>query len=226
MEQIWIKEQDELKKRVLHTDQINSTEIKYVAGVDSSFDKNDPDRACAYLVVLDYATFNPVYENHKVVTLTVPYISGFLGFREVPHYLALLNELRDAHPEYMPDVILVDGYGTLHPRGFGSASHLGVLSDIPTIGCGKTLMCLDGLNEKTVKQIFRDNSALAAYELRGHSGTLHGMALRTSGTTNPIYVSVGHKISLQTAVEVVSKLCLHRIPEPIRLADIRSKLYL
>ena len=225
MEQIWIKEQDELKKHVSHTDQFDPTKIKYVAGVDISFDKNDPNRACAYLIILDYNTLEPVYENHKVVTLTVPYISGFLAFREVEHYLSLLDDLKAIHPDLVPDVILVDGYGTLHSRGFGSASHLGVLSDLPTIGCGKTLMCLDGLSEKTIKQAFRDNNTLESYELIGQSGTLYGMALRSSGTTNPIYVSVGHKISLSTAVKIVQKLCVHRIPEPIRLSDIRSKLY-
>jgi deoxyinosine 3'endonuclease (endonuclease V) len=191
--------------------------------VDISFDKNDPNRACAYLTVLDYNSFDIVYENHKVITLTVPYISGFLGFREVPHYIDLLDDLTKTHPQYQPDVILVDGYGTLHPRGFGSASHLGVLSDIPTIGCAKTLMCLDGMDEKYIKNKFKD-PLVNSVELKGISNIIHGMALRSLGTTNPIYVSVGHKISLDTACLIVKKMCKFRVPEPIRISDIRSKI--
>ena len=228
MEEQWIVQQDAMKERIIKTDQFDPNNIKYIGGVDISFDKNDPDRACAYLTVLDYLTLESVYENHRIVKLTVPYISGFLAFREVDHYLTLLNELMDRHPEFKPDVILVDGFGTLHHRGFGSASHLGVMIDIPTIGCGKTLMCLDGLDEKQIKDQFKIHHIDPMYslELRGLSNVVHGIAIRTKDSTNPIYISVGHKISLETSVAIVRKMCRYRIPEPIRLSDIRSKVYL
>ena len=221
----WAREQDTLRTRVVTTDQFDPASLKRVGGVDISFDKKDPTRACAYLVVFDAGTLEPIYEDHEVVTLTIPYIAGFLGFREVPHYLTLLDRLRRTQPEHTPDVILVDGFGTLHHRGFGSACHLGVMGNIPALGCAKTLMCLDGLDEKKTKTAFKDPT-VETLDLIGDSGTVHGVAVRSPGTTNPIYVSVGHGVSLKTAVDVVKRVSKYRVPEPIRLADIRSKTFL
>lgn len=81
-----------------------------------------------------------------VCRMSEPYIPGFLAFREVPHLLACFRELGE---EFRPQVVLVDGNGVLHPRGFGLASHLGVLLDLPTIGVGKNLLCVDGLDRKS-----------------------------------------------------------------------------
>lgn len=222
----WEQEQDKLKQLLSFNDEFDKDNIKYVGGVDISFDKRDPNNACVYLIVLDYNDLSKiVYENHKIVTLTIPYISGFLAFREVNHYVALLKELKEDenNKQFYPQVLLVDGYGILHVRGFGSASHLGVLADIPTIGCGKTMMGIDGLNEKDVRiRIVNDN--IKETDLIGRSGNVYGRAILT-GDVKPIYVSIGHKISLDTATEIVNKTAQFRIPEPIRLADIRSKLF-
>ncbi len=84
--------------------------------------------------------------------LDAPYIPGFLAFREVPHLLHLIDRLRNTKPEFLPQVILVDGNGIFHQNGFGLASHLGVLANIPTIGCGKTVFFVDGIS--SVQQIF------------------------------------------------------------------------
>uniref|UniRef100_A0A0E0GWV4 Endonuclease V n=1 Tax=Oryza nivara TaxID=4536 RepID=A0A0E0GWV4_ORYNI len=99
----------------------NKGNLKYIGGVDISFSKEDPSTACAALVVLDAGTLEVVHEEFDVVRLQVPYIPGFLAFREV---------------------LMVDGNGLLHPRGFGLACHLGVLADLPTIGVGKNVLIL------------------------------------------------------------------------------------
>ena len=87
-----------------------------------------------------------VYKDSEIVHLDLPYIPGFLAFREVPHLLKLIDKLKATKPQFLPQVLLVDGNGILHQNGFGLASHLGVLADIPTIGCGKTVFFVDGIS--------------------------------------------------------------------------------
>jgi deoxyinosine 3'endonuclease (endonuclease V) len=227
LESQWRAEQDKLRQQIVHKDSVKLDDIKYVGGLDISFDKKDPDRACAYLCVVDCATLKPVYEDWAVVRLTMPYVSGFLAFREVPHFLPLLAKLERDKPEYKPSVLLVDGNGTLHHRGCGSASHLGVVSGYATVGCAKTLLFHDGLVERAFRREFAADKALLMLPLQGASGQVHGMALRaTQESTNPIYVSAGHKITLDTAVTLVQRLSQYRVPEPVRLADINSKRHL
>lgn len=179
-----------------------------------------------------------VHESRAVVEMREPYIPGFLAFREVEFLLGRLEEVRRTHPRHYPQVILVDGNGTLHPRGFGLASHLGVLADIPCVGVGKKLYHVDGLKkgpEHKQKIQTRLRRRGDYFHLVGESGRTWGAvretcserAVRTSdGATNPVYVSVGHKISLETAVRLVLACSLKRIPEPVRQADLLSRKYL
>jgi deoxyinosine 3'endonuclease (endonuclease V) len=167
-----------------------------------------------------------VYEDYEMVELSEPYMPGFLAFREVPHLLRLLDRLHLRAPKLFPQLLLVDGNGRLHPRGFGLACHLGVLADVPTIGIGKNLHMIDGLDRSWV-------DARAASDLRrggesfplvGNSGTEWGSCLRaTDASSNPIYVSIGHRISLDTAVSITHACCQHRVPTPVRLADLNSR---
>ncbi len=226
----WEAEQIRLQKQVTHVDTIKFENIRWVAGVDISFDPADPDHICAYLTVMDAKAPQqpPVYETYLVDHIKVPYESGFLGFREIPYYVKLLETLRAEQPQYYPDVILVDGFGILHHRGLGSASHLGVLLGIPTIGVAKTLLNLDGLQETEIRTQFRAQclSAGDSLPLMGQSGQIYGVAYKsTQEAQKPIYVTVGHQISLQSAIKVVSSFCKYRIPEPIRNSDIKSKLH-
>lgn len=211
---------------VICNDTFDVTQTKFVAGVDISFGV-DPN-ACGHITVLDFKTLNVVYEDYLNVVLSVPYVSGFLAFREVPVYVALLDKLKQTKPEYYPDIVIVDGSGILHHRCFGSASHLGVIYDIPTIGCAKTLLSVDGLNEKDVKaQAKLLQKKGDTIQLTGQSGKIYGVALKSSDkSTNPIYISIGHKISLESAVKIITQLCIYRIPEPIRNSDIKSKLFI
>ncbi|GKB30457.1 endonuclease V [Tanacetum coccineum] len=112
---------------------------------------------------------------------------------------------------------------------FGSACHLGVLANLPTIGIGKNLHHVDGLTNSKVRELMEaeENSNLDFISLIGDSGNTLGAAINSSrGSFKPIFVSVGHRVSLASAVEVVRRTCKYRVPEPIRQADIRSRDYL
>lgn len=121
---------------------------------------------------------------------------------------------------------MVDGNGILHQNKCGLACHLGVLIDVPTLGVGKTLFYIDGLTKDRVKQVCAEkikNENDYAY-LEGDSGKIWGAGLRNGkNATNPVYVSIGTKISLQTAIKSVILTSIHRVPEPIRLADKKSR---
>ncbi|KAI7828777.1 endonuclease V-domain-containing protein [Gamsiella multidivaricata] len=215
--------------------------LRYIGGVDLSFIIENNEDAIASLIVLSYPELKVVYEDHAKVKLTLPYIAGYLAFREVEPLLGLIESLRTNRPELMPQVIMVDGCGALHPRGFGLASHLGLVSNIPTIGCSKNYLVIHGdgpllgAQPTELKYIFRnfvaDNKdAHGLMPLKGEvSGKVYGAALSAAttksadGAQNPIFVSIGHRVSLETAVALVRACSLYRIPEPIRQADLKSR---
>nr|XP_009420412.1 PREDICTED: endonuclease V isoform X3 [Musa acuminata subsp. malaccensis] len=193
--------------------------LKYIGGVDISFLKKDPSVSCGALVVLDADTMDVVHEEFEVTRLQVPYVPGFLAFREAPMLLGLLNKMKaNAHPFY-PQLLMVDGNGLLHPRGLGLACHLGILAHLPTIGIGKNLHHVDGLTQSAVRQSLeaRENYDKDLIFLTGKSGKTWGVAMRSIlGSSKPIYVSIGHRISLDSAISIVKTCCKYRIPEPIR----------
>ena len=140
--------------------------LHHIAGVDISFEKDRPNHACAMLTVLSFPTLEVLHVSSAVVEMTEPYIPGFLAFREVGFLQERLDAVKQDHPDFLPQVIFVDGNGILHPQGmlaytsqtvnglvfdlftgFGLASHLGVLCDIPCIGVGKKLFHVDGLEK-------------------------------------------------------------------------------
>ena len=134
---------------------------------------------------------------------------GFLSFREAPLILSACRELT-----VVPDLLLVDGQGIAHPRGLGLASHLGLFLDLPSVGCAKSLLC--GTHE--VLDATRGSFAELVYK----SETV-GAAVRTRTGVKPVYVSIGHKIDLATAVEWVLHCSgKYRLPEPTRLAHIAA----
>ena len=227
----WRKEQDNLKQKLIKSDfynfnldnnnNNNITELKYIAGMDISAIKHNPNIAVSALVICD-RNLKIVYEDYKLVNMDEPYIPGFLAFREVKHLVNLINDLKNNHPEYIPQVILVDGNGILHTKGFGLASHLGVLIDIPTIGCSKNVFNVDGINKIKVKEIANKylNKGGDYYPLIGDSGEQWGWAYRSNNESkNPMIISIGHKISNETALKIVKLSTIHRIPQPIRYSD-------
>uniref|UniRef100_A0A8C5R8T2 Endonuclease V n=1 Tax=Leptobrachium leishanense TaxID=445787 RepID=A0A8C5R8T2_9ANUR len=146
-------------------------------------------------------------------------LSGFLAFREAPSLAKAVQNLMEKDPSLMPQVLLVDGNGVLHHRGFGVACHLGILTDLPCAGVAKNLLQVDGLenNEEHKSQIRRLRCGGDSFSLTGSTGSVLGTALKSCDkSSKPIYVSVGHKISLEAAVRLVHSCCRYRVPEPIR----------
>jgi len=135
-----------------------------------------------------------------------PYIPGLFSFRELPSLIKAFDKL-----EHTPDLVVCDGQGLAHPRRFGLACHLGVVFDIPTIGCGKARL-IGEANEPGEKR--------GSFEPLIDSGEIVGNVLRTQDGINPIYVSVGHRVSLGTACDWVLRLTpKYRLPETTRKAD-------
>lgn len=231
----WDAEQTELCKRLITRDErlpswpgseSKGPPLTLVGGVDISFVGNEEEDACAALVVLSYPELKVVHEKYVMVKLTRPYVSGYLAFREVGFLVELLEDVKRTRPEIMPQIVFVDGNGVLHPRGFGLACHLGVLCDIPTLGVGKKLLNVDGLNKNDVNKLCKDNLLKGGdwVRLQGESGRVWAAALRsTDEAFKQIFVSVGHRMSLESAVDLCKKMTLYRVPEPIRKADLGSR---
>jgi deoxyribonuclease V len=181
--------------------------VRSVAGVDTSMkwrDTRGPIHAAVAPVGWPGAVPRPA---HSLTTIpAIPYVPGYLAFRETPAILAVLDRMAER-----PDLLLVDGHGLAHPRRCGIASHLGVVADMPTIGCGKSLLC--GHVEGVLGPDPGDTAPLV------DRGEQVGVALRTRARAKPIYVSIGHRISLETAIAWVMKLTDgRRLPIPIRCA--------
>jgi deoxyinosine 3'endonuclease (endonuclease V) len=168
----WNQFQAEVAHKVVTADSANLLGDYLIGGFDISGYKQDLDTVCAGLVICN-TKHEVVYEDYIHGRMTVPYVAGYLGFREVPFY----KELFDRIPvQWMPDVFMVDGNGMLHPRRADSASHLGVLIDCPVIGVAKTLHMVDGLDEKLVKQRFRSTC-----QQKGMSMSLFGNVADAAG---------------------------------------------
>ncbi len=177
-----------------------------VAGADVSYDRGG-DTLYAAVVTLAL----PALEVVEAVTATgrarFPYVPGFLSFREAPIVLRAFGRLRAR-----PDLLLCDGQGIAHPRGFGLASHLGVLLDLPTIGCAKSRL----VGEHEEPEARAGSAAPLTYR-----GRRVGTVLRTRDAVSPIFVSPGHRIGLKAAVHWTLACCGgHRVPEPTRRAHI------
>jgi deoxyribonuclease V len=180
----------------------------FIAGIDiSAPDAQGVARGAA--VVLRYPDLGIVEVKEAQSKIRFPYVPGLLSFRESPLILAACEKLSN-----VPDLILVDGQGIAHPRRFGLASHVGLLLDLPTIGCAKSILC--GQHQPVAEEAGSHAELL-------DKGELIGAALRTKSGVKPIYVSVGHKINLVSALEWVMKCCRgYRLPEPTRLAHLAA----
>ena len=183
--------------------------VRYVVGVDIS----PPDaqgNAVGAAVVLELPELQVVEVKVYEGKPNFPYVPGLLSFREAPLVLGALEQLVTT-----PDVVLVDGQGLAHPRRFGLACHLGLLTDTPTIGCAKSI--LRGRPEGTLA------SSQGAHVPLMDKGEMVGAAVRTRESVNPIYVSIGHKVSLDRAIELTLACCKgYRMPEPTRLAHLAA----
>ena len=173
-----------------------------VAGADLSI-RWKHDRGYAAIVTLDAESLETVEEATAVVDVEFPYVPGLLSFRELPPLAAAWKRLRRK-----PDVIIFDGHGIAHPRRFGIACHGGLLFDVPSIGCAKSLLV------GTHGPLGEKRGATAEIEI---DGEVVGMAVRTRDGVKPVYVSPGHLMDLPTAVELVLSMGAgYREPETTR----------
>jgi deoxyribonuclease V len=178
--------------------------IRFVGGVDVSFSKGSDD-LWAGVSVFRYPELLKIETRWVKGKADFPYIPGLLSFRELPHIIRSIRELN-----ILPDVIICDGQGIAHPRGMGIASHLGVLMDIPTIGCAKT---------RLIGEFKEPARRKGSYSLLKYRGKIVGAVLRSRESVRPIFVSPGHMITLQESIEIVIRCCTrYRLPEPIRSA--------
>lgn len=179
--------------------------IRFVAGLDAAFSK-DEQRCFSAVVLWDMRTEFVVEQHTATRRLTFPYVPGLLSFREIPTLLAALRKLKRR-----PDLLMCDGQGLAHPRRFGLACHLGVVCDLPSLGCAKSRLI--GIHAAPARV---RGSPAALLDHRERIGTV----LRTQTGIKPVYVSIGHRIDLQTAEEIVLACATrYRLPEPTRLAD-------
>ncbi|MFB0631889.1 endonuclease V [Streptomyces sp. AB3(2024)] len=198
--------QDELRDRVVLDEPGPLPGRGLVAGVDVAYD-DERDLVAAAAVVLDAATLEPVGEATAVGHVSFPYVPGLLAFRELPTVLAALDALT-----VVPDLVVCDGYGLAHPRGFGLACHLGVVTGLPSMGVAKNPFTFS-YEEPGARR--GDSSPLLAPD-----GAVVGRALRTRDGVKPVYVSVGHRVSLDNACAHALALSpAYRIPETTRRAD-------
>lgn len=204
-----IKLQRELAQKIIREDKLAT--VRYIAGADMAI-KVKTNKGHAVVVVYTYPALELVeYQCHEEL-LSMPYMPGLLSFREIPVMLGAFDKLHQK-----PDLIFVDGMGIAHPRRIGIASHLGLWLNIPTIGCGKTLL-VGKYDEKLL-----DINAGSWVPLLD-KGEIIGAVVRTRTRIRPLIISLGHMISLQTSIYyVLSCMRGYRLPEPVRQADKLSR---
>ena len=199
--------QRELAGQVVLEDQF--TEIRYVAGVDMAINENN-GMARAAVVLFSYPDLAVLEKHIYEEPLRMAYMPGLLSFREMPALLGALQQLKQS-----PDLVMADGHGIAHPRRLGIATHLGLWIDTPTIGCAKSILV--GTHEP-VGEAVGDWSPLV------YRRDVIGAVLRTRAKVKPMYISPGHKISLESSIKYVLACGRgYRLPETTRQADKLSK---
>ncbi len=202
-------EQRALRSKIDLQDKIPFDEIQTVAGIDVSY---TAERAFGAVVLLEFGTLKLIEKQTIQMETHFPYISTYLSYHELPISIELLQKLSRA-----PDVIIFDGNGILHPLNMGLATHAGIIFDMPTVGIAKKRLLgkfgkpIHG--NKLIQEIVHENKLLG-YGLCSWKNLKHG---RGSSKSKPVYVSPGNNISFESARKIAQKICIHRIPEPIRL---------
>jgi deoxyribonuclease V len=194
-----IELQREIAKKVIAEDILHK-EIEYICGIDVSYKMN---AAYCSAAIIKKNTLELIESVDSKSVVRHPYISGLFILRESKPILTTLKSLKNHF-----DLLLIDGHGLLHPRKCGLASYIGVLIDKPTIGVAKSLLCGSIMEDQSIE----------------YDGTVLGFTIKKEGKKQ-IYVSVGHKISLTTAIQIIKKITKKEewIPEPLRIADLNSK---
>lgn len=194
--------QTELASRIMTGPTLDLQSVEYVAGADVS---TQGDTAYATVAVLDFPGLSVVEVRGVEAPLEFPYVPGLLSFRELPSLLGAFESVRTP-----VDVVIADAQGIAHPRRMGLASHLGLFVDVPTVGCAKSLLVGKFEEPGTEKGNATDLA---------HRGEVVGKVVRTRSGVSPVYVSVGNRIDLGSAVELVLACSpKYRLPETTRQA--------
>ena len=199
--------QKELAQRIIREDRFG--EVHTIAGVDMAINEQN-GMARAAVVLLSFPELEILERHVYEEPIRMEYIPGLLSFRETPCIIGAFAQLRR-----QPDLMMVDGQGIAHPRRLGIASHLGLWLDLPTIGCAKSI--LTGSHEA----LSEEAGSWVPLKYRGET---IGAVVRTRTRVNPMIISLGHRISLESSIRYVL-LCTkgYRLPEPTRQADKLSK---
>ena len=213
-----IRLQEQIRNRVV--ERPLNRPIRLVAGVDAALSANKDKIVAAAVLLRTDKPWPPdkitstgqsltiLEQQHAWADLNFPYIPGLLSFREAPAVLQALAKLR-----HQPDLVILDAQGQAHPRRAGLASHVGVISDLPCVGCAKSRL--------TGHHITPGCEKGCCVDLLDRDGELIGRVLRTRRAVKPLYISVGHLVSLDQAVQAVLAMTTrYRLPEPTRLAHL------
>lgn len=208
--------QNDLRGRIVCEDTIDVGAAETVAGVDLAYwkDENNNEQAVCCIVVIDIKTQEIIEKKHYSGRIEVPYMPGFLAFRELPLVLKTAELL-----EHRPDIYVFDGNGYLHPRHMGIASHASFYLDAPTIGVAKTYFRVDKKTDYT-----EPAPEAGSFTDIVIDGEVYGRTLRTHDNVKPVFISVGNGVSLDTATDFVMKLVGREshIPLPTRAADLET----
>ncbi len=180
----------------------------YIASVDASFTENTIiAAACLYA----FPELLSIEDAHSIESVTFPYITGYLSFREGP---AIIHSIRKLSK--VPDLVIFDGQGIAHPENMGIASHVGVLLDLPSIGCAKS---------RLIGTFKMPGKRKGSYSNLNYKGKIVGTVLRTRDNVKPVFISPGHLLDVKGATDIVLQCTgKYRLPEPIRRADRLSKV--
>ncbi len=177
---------------------------KTIAGLDCAFSK-DMKRICAAVLVFTYPDIELIETQSAVEDVTFPYIPGLLSFREAPVCIKAAEKLK-----HTPDLFLIDGQGIAHPRKMGLAAHLGLFFDKPAIGCAKS---------RLIGKYKEPGKEKGSFSLLTHNEETIGAVLRTRTNVKPLFISGGHKCTLEDAIEFTLACSIkYRLPEPTRQA--------
>lgn len=201
--------QRKLVKRLKLVPDFKVDEIKTVAGIDVSF---PGEQSLAAMVVMRFPELEVLEQEIATVKTNFPYIPGLLAFREAPPIIECAKRIKSE-----PDVLLVDGQGIAHPRHFGIACHIGLLLDKPSIGCAKSWLLGEKQGYPPLPSIPKEKGAIAY--LSDGKGIV-AAALRSAEGKAPIFISPGHKIDLETAIQIIQKTIKdgQRLPAPLLAA--------
>jgi len=202
-----VKIQKDLRKKIALKPYIGNPSI--ISGADVSY-KKENNMLTAVIVLFEYPGFEIIETSFYRDKSSFPYIPGLLSFREIPPLINAYKKLANK-----PDIIILDAHGIAHPRAFGLASHFGVIIGISTIGCAKKKLCgnyeMPDKNKGSISPLI-------------YKGDIVGSVLRTRKNCNPVFVSPGNLMDIESAGRIVLNCATkYRIPEPTRIAHILSK---